>query len=125
MSTHNLDKHASTLTAYKKRLLDYLLAISADTTQTIYIFVLSHFLATHDDVCRVLLRCARFGTLRSIVLEEAHLSAKQAPSFCSEIHMIGVTFLQPLYQSTPSNKQPFLVCTTATNSNNEHSRLSA
>ena len=123
VSAHNLDEHASTSAAYRKRLVDYLLAIPADTTQTIYVFVSPHFLATHGDVRRALLRCARFGTLRSIVLDESHLSAKQAASFRPELRMIGATFLQPLYQSTSPNKRPFLVCTTATNSTNDHSRL--
>ena len=103
VSAHNLDEHAATSGAYRKRLVEYLLAIPTNTTQTVYVFVSPHFLATHGDVRRALLRCARFGTLRSIVLDEAHLSAKHAASFRPELRMIGATFLQPLYQSTSPN----------------------
>jgi superfamily II DNA helicase RecQ len=123
VSSHNLDKHASLSSAYQTRLLEYLFVIPADTTQTIYVVISPHVLVTHGNVCRALPRCARFGTLRSIVLDEAHLSTKQAASFRPKLRMIGATFLQPLYQNTSPNKRPFLVCTTATNSTNNHSRL--
>ena len=72
---------------------------------------------------RALLLCARFGTIKSIALDKAHLSAKQAASFRPKLRIIEATFFQSLYQSTSPNKHPFLVYTTSANSTNNHSCL--
>ena len=107
VSAHNLDDHASTSAAHRKRLVHYLIALPTDTTQTIYIFVSPHFLSTHGDVRRTLLRSVCFGSLQSIILDKAHLLAKQATSFWPKLRMIGTAFLQPLYQSTSPKKHTF------------------
>ena len=107
VSAYNLINYASTLAAHQKRLINHLLALPIDITHAIYVYVLSHFLSTHGHVRRALLHCVCFGSLQSIILDKAHLLAKQATSFWPKLRMIGTAFLQPLYQSTSPKKHTF------------------
>ena len=124
VSAHNLDEQASSCGHFRDRLIEYLLAIPADTSRTVYLFASPHFLATHTGIRNALLKCARRNrTLRSITLDEAHLLAKQGASFRPKIRMLADTFFGPLSKEMSPRSKPWLVCTTATDSKNDHQRL--
>ena len=121
VSAVNLDDAGSTEAA-SEHLVRQLLNVGPRTSRTIFLFASPQYLARHRPVRRALLGCARRGTFRSTSLDEAHLLAKHAATFRPEIKMMSETFLRPLHASSGTRK-PFLLCTTATDSKNDHGRL--
>ena len=121
ISALNLDDAGST-EASREILVRQLLAVAPQTSRTIFLFASPQYLARHRPIRRALLGCARRGTFRSCNLDEAHLLAKHAATFRPEIRMMSHTFLRPL-QASSRAQQTFLLCTTATDSVNDHKRL--
>lgn len=72
ISAHNPGKLASGLSAYpyQARLIKYLLVIPPDTSRTVYVFVLPHFLAMHHNVHNTLLDCPRGCTVFSALMQQ-------------------------------------------------------
>ena len=123
VSAHNLGEYVTALVVYQQRLINYLPVISVNTSQPVCVCALSHFFTTHSGVHLALLHCARFGPLQLMVLSKAHISAKQRASFHPDLRMLGAIFFCPIYQNTSPTRRPFLICTTARNSHNNHAHL--
>ena len=106
-SAHNLNKHVVTYRECRGGSVCISLFL-VDTSQTVYVFGLLHFLTTYSDMRSALYRCVGAGALRSIVLDKAHLAGSKhhhpAPSFgCLWLPSSGFSTVTKRLTTDPSS----------------------
>ena len=95
----NLDELASRCATTRNRILERLAAMKTSSTTTIILLASPQFLCNHKEFVDVLLKkCLPNKTLRSIMIDEAHLWAEHGMTFRPEIRILGETLLKPIYQ---------------------------
>ena len=89
IDAHNMDASPKAL---RKQIIAKMGRLVGDITTTLFIFVSPQTLAGDKSFLDAVIKCARSGTLRSVVTDEAHLLAVQGASFRMEIRKLRKVF---------------------------------
>ena len=97
----------------RKRILQLLRDLKSSTTSTIFLVSSPQFMTKHKAFIDVLLHNCRVNrTLRSVMVDEAHVWAQHGSSFRYEMRQLSATFFKPLFRRGSST--PFFLACTAT-----------
>ena len=96
----------------RKKILKLLRDIKSTTTSTIFLVSSPQFMANNKAFVDVLLHTCRPNcTLRSVMIDEAHVWAQHGSSFRSEMRHLSSNLFKPLFGHGDSDGIFFLACT--------------
>lgn len=115
IEVYNLDEIASKSSKIRTDIIARLRRLQPTSTTTIILVASPQFLATHTGFVDVLVKeCIPNKTLRSCVIDEAHIWAEHGTSFRVDMRTLHETFFKPIFHGKSNSNSIFFLAATAT-----------